>query len=265
MHRVEMHRSSFAVASFASLAWIACGCKHASQPSPTDEDARPYSRIEERTIDFHDSMFPPPSCEVVLDGKTIGKGANHPWHVSIGEMREDDFLAAIPRMRVVVDSTCGPAELPVVKCSAGYCFGDRALILRLDDEGGAATTVTLGTKKVELAAGELKTIETTVGACDAARLVQIGGDEVGKLERDPSWKGDDRESYLVDVTGKHCYEAGQVAYGQALAFAPKPLPKARIRALDATFWFTRPDEKTLALEGEKSVMLRQVAHCGKSL
>jgi hypothetical protein len=72
------------------------------------------------------------------------------------------------------------------------------------------------------------------------------------------------ESYLVDVTGKHCYEAGDVAYGQGLTFAPKRLTKMRVYALQANYWFERPDDTVNGPASQKGVTLRQVARCGES-
>ncbi|MCA9633398.1 MAG: hypothetical protein KC766_37370, partial [Myxococcales bacterium] len=108
-------------------------------------------------------------------------------------------------------------------------------VVYLDNAGGPATEVTIGSQKHSVKPGEVKKLELVGGTCEGALGVKRNGKAVAELPGKPTLRQNQAAPAVIDVTGKHCYALRKVIYVTSgndakhlKREAPRPLEEARI-------------------------------------
>lgn len=208
---------------------------------------------------------------LVVDNRELAKVETNASSVEVGPFKPSEWIAMRDRVKARVDTNCGPTMIDVLRTDlTQYRFDTNKLsvieaTVHVDNEGRPAGKLEIGRQTHALPANEVLAVKLVFGSCPEARTVKVDGTQVGTLE--PATKHP-YESYLVDVTGKHCYWQHEVVYyADAEAAKKSPAPKnttfegKQVHELFASFWFEDPPAKMTDFANTGRETFKRVIRC----
>jgi len=196
-----------------------------------------------REITFAVTIHAPADMEVFADGKKIGDttSATGQLQVSIKAATERPSITAKARL------PCGSREIQLAESwykrpffgegqNGPYSIpGELRLVARLqrdvffvDNRGAAATTLRIGELHYAVASERVSRVQTLAPDCEAGAQLSIGDRSFETLRPVPSdTPGYERRIFLVDPTGKRCYELQTIRYNKYPNIGSAPPPPVR--------------------------------------
>ena len=217
----QLRRADTAAALFALCLATACGEKGAARsgvPGPkATSDPMASSAAARFQLNLHFGGIEEPVL-VVIDGKEVGPYRWDPTsRIDFVTIDAGAAPQAPPRVSARILLPCGWKEATLreryrypsgaVAVDLGGGFERRSILL--DNRAGASETFRAGEWHRHVAANEVASFRMPVPDCETAEL-RLGSRVLGTFKE--SADRDDRAIYLVDPTGRRCYEYSIAAY-----------------------------------------------------